>query len=193
MRYQLDPIRFKAKLQELGYSSTVQFGEKHHIHRNTIRQLLDGKSVFLSSVDTIAEALKTDPLQLIMPVSEVPTSIADYHEIAPLVGRLVSHDEKMAIFLLGSRAKQRARRYSDWDIAITRYPDPISGREYLRLKEKVSEWSEDFPRMVDLINLDQAPLWFLNEVGQPIFLDGDEGSHIHFKGVLDGIEKRKVA
>ena len=47
---------------------------------------------------------------------------------------------------------------------------------------------------VDLVNLDQAPHWFLAGIDyEPIFLGGDREAFIHFKGVLHGIQKGEAA
>ena len=90
--------------------------------------------------------------------------------------------------LLGSHARGRARKYSDWDIGVFGHPKPLTGMAYLPLKNAVEEWSEDLVREVDLVNLNQAPAWFLLAQAPPHFLGGNHEAYTYFLGVLDGIK-----
>jgi len=55
---------------------------------------------------------------------------------------------------------------------------------------KTGNLSDDLVHVVDIINLDQAPRWFLAKIDyEPVLLDGDVESFIHFQGVLDGTKR----
>ena len=194
MRYILDKKVFFNKLNEAGYKSILDFSNKTGIHRNTINLYLHGSSVLTSSIEKIADVLKVDPMEMTIPVSDETTKIRDVESISKIIGYLAKYDSSMAIVLLGSRAKNKEKKYSDWDIGITRFGNAISGEEYLILKGKVEDLAEDITCNVDLINLDQAPKWFLESIDyEPVFLDGSRESYIHLKGVLDGVKRESAA
>lgn len=194
MDYIIDQKIFKQRLLEKGFRNLAHFSKRSGIHRNTLRNLLSGKNVFAHSFQEVAEKLGADPLDLILPQSKFGVKIPHIEELAPLVAKLVKQDKNLAVILLGSRAQKKAKKYSDWDLGVVRHPEPLSGREYLKLKGQVEEWSENLVRTIDLVNLNQAPLWFLENIGEGIvFLDGKKEAFIYLKGVLDGISKEKAA
>ena len=56
--------------------------------------------------------------------------------------------------------------------------------------EQVEDIVDDLPRSVDVVNLDNAPLWFLEGIDyDPIYLGGKQGAFEFFLGVLNGIKK----
>jgi len=191
MDYKLDRDKFKKRLVEAGYRGVSDLGKRGRLHRNTLQNLLHGQAVFSASFRRLALTLKADPLELIQPTSL--SGRESMSEISEVVGALISRDKGLAVILLGSRASGRAKRYSDWDLGLFRYPEPISGREFLRLKGEVSDLTENLPRFVDLVNLHQAPPWFLGELGKVKLLDGNSQAFTYFLGVLDGVGKQKAA
>ncbi len=194
MSYCLNGKNFKKALLEAGFKSLLDFSKKTKIHRNTLQGFMEGKDVFISSFSTLARALHKDPLELISPQFKAKSKISNIDELKEIIAKLLRHDKKMLVVLLGSRAKKRAKEFSDWDLGIFRYPEIIGGREYLRLKGLVEEASEDLVRKVDLINLNQAPHWFLKEMGEEIvFLAGPQESFLYLKGMLHGIQKEQAA
>ncbi len=194
MDYRLDREKFKKSLLEAGFKSLLDFSRKTKIHRNTLQGLLLGKNVFVSSFSALAAHLKKDPMELITPQSTLAAKIKHLDELKEVVAQLVRRDKKTVVVLLGSRARGTEKEYSDWDLGVFRYPEPLSGREYLKMKRIVEEASEKIVRRVDLVNLNQAPLWFLKDLkGTVIFLDGPQESFVYLKGMLDGIQKEQAA
>lgn len=194
MKYELDQKKFKQCLLNRGYKNVYHFASRHAIHRNTLHNLLKGKSVFANSFEKIAKILSIDPLELLVPKSPFVSTIPNLHELRPIVAKLVKKNKKMAVVLLGSRAKQTAKEYSDWDLGIFSYPEPIAGIPYLRYKRLVEDWSDNLVRQVDVVNLNQAPLWFLENLkDSAIFLDGHRESFIYLKGLIDGIQRENQA
>jgi len=193
-KYQLDFIKFKSQIIAKGYKNLAEFAAKNSIHRNTLRNLLAGQPVFLDSFSRVAEILEVDPLELIIPHAKLPSHIKGSEELAPIVARLLQKEKKMAIVLVGSQARKRAKKYSDWDIGIFRQPIPISGMEYLKLKQLVEDMGENNIRQMDLINLNQAPSWFLESLKEPLlFLEGNRESYCYLQGLIDGIQKENKA
>ena len=194
MRYIIDKKKFEMRLREMGYKSMLDFARRFGIHRNTLLLYLKGKDVFSSSFARITEALKIDPAEIMMPISDKKIKIDAIDEIRPIIALIIKHDPNIAVFLLGSRAKGKKREHADWDIGITRGRKPIDGNEYLKLRMMVNDAAEDLLHNVDIVNLDRAPAWFLEGIDyEPVFLDGDRESFSYFKGVIDGIKKLKAA
>lgn len=194
MKYCLDKKKFKQRLIELGYKNYTGFAQKNKIHRNTIQNLLQGKDVFSSSFGKIVSKLGTEPMELIIPHASFVSKTKDIDELRPMIAWLIKQNKNMAVILVGSRAKNKSRKYSDWDLGIFSYPDAITGSEYLLYKRTVEEMSEDMVCLVDLINLNQAPTWFLEGIQDGVvFLDGNKQSYAYLKGVIDGIQKKQVA
>ena len=190
----MDKKVFWGKLKMLGFSSVLELSQKSGIHRNTINQYLNGRGVFKGSFERLSSFLNIDPYELIIPVSKDLIAIENSKEILSIIGLLLKNTPDSAIVLLGSRANNRAKSGSDWDIGITCQSSPITGMQYLKLKNLVDDATQDLIHGVDLINLDEAPVWFLKEINyDPIMLGGDNDSYIHLKGVIDGIKKGNAA
>jgi predicted nucleotidyltransferase len=97
---------------------------------------------------------------------------------------------RLSFCLLGSRARGTDRKYSDWDIGVTGGRSPIATSLFLSLKIAVDDVTEDFVRGVDLINLDEAPLWFLKKIDyQPVFLAGSQSAFDFMCGIIDGVKR----
>ncbi|OGQ06886.1 MAG: hypothetical protein A3G32_06725 [Deltaproteobacteria bacterium RIFCSPLOWO2_12_FULL_40_28] len=194
MHYQLNKAQFKKVLFEKGYRNLSDLALRSGIHRNTLVSLLEGKSAFVHAFNRLAEALQVDPLQLITPIISIETFINDLEKIWPVVQSLTNHDPLLCVVLFGSRVSKKAQKYSDWDLGVFRYPKPITGMEFLKLKRIVGDASENLVFLVDLVNLNQAPTWFLESTASNlIFLEGHKESYFYLRGLLDGIKKEKAA
>ena len=187
--YVLDREKLDELLKEKGYSSYLDFCEKTGIHKNTLNYYLSGRDIFSKKLYEIAQALDVEPIQLIK--SNQPR-LENIEELEGILKELASLSG-LAIILLGSRAKGSYSRYSDWDLGVTRSGKPLTGREFLRLRGRITDIADNLPRNVDLINLDASPIWFLETINyEPIFLAGSIESFHYFKGVLYGIKQRKA-
>jgi len=194
MKYVLDQKKFKRALLEGGFTSLVDLARKTGIHRNTLKNLVAGRSLLVSSFAELAGRLSIDPLELMVPTSTTKSRIPFIDEMRPIIASLSKLDKRFTIILIGSRASKKQKKYSDWDLGILRYPEPLTGIEYLKLKRVVAEASENLVRQVDLVNFNEAPPWFLKGLGDHVvFLDGSRDGWTYFKGVLDGIRKEKQA
>ncbi len=198
MKYIINQKLLRKTVLELGFRTLGDYCTRARIHRNTLRNLLAGKNVFSSSFAAIASSLGMDPWDLVIPAADFPSRIKWIDEIRPIVARLKSQAPGAAIVLFGSRSAKKfgkqASAYSDWDLGLYSYPTPLAGRVYLKLKGMVEEASENLVRKVDLVNLNQAPHWFLEGIAnQIIFLEGDKEAFAYLRGLLDGIQKEKAA
>ncbi|MBI4366680.1 MAG: nucleotidyltransferase domain-containing protein [Deltaproteobacteria bacterium] len=193
MKYILDQKLFFLRLREAGFKNLLEFSRKAGMHRNTLANLCAGKNVFTSAFQTIADHLGVDPNVLLKPVS---TTAAPFpiEEIRPILARIIQSDPNVAIVLFGSRAGKHPTKYSDWDLGVIRFPDALSGIAFLRLKRMVEEASEDLVRRVDVVNLHQAPSWFLTNIADQIhFLDGNREAWIYLQGIMHAIQRTEKA
>jgi predicted nucleotidyltransferase len=189
VKYRLRKDYFLDLLKKNNYSSCTDFCRKNSIHKNTLYYYLSGRDVFAKKLYELARALDVDPLKLIEPVDK---RVLDSAEIKPIVEQLCL-TKKIAVCLMGSRAKGTHKQYSDWDIGITGGAEPLTGREFIRLRGQAMELADDLPRSIDLINLDAAPHWFLESIDyQPVFLKGNKNAYFYFLGVLNGIRQCKT-
>lgn len=189
MRYCLDAEKMNNLLRKRGFASLAEFARTHRLNRATLHHYIKGQGgPFPESYYAICNALKADPLSLLVPVTEV--QLANISEMMPIIKNICLADEKVAVGLLGSRARDKARKYSDWDIGITRGSNPLGGVEFLRLKRHADEAIDRLAREVDILNLDAAPDWFLRGIDYtPVYLAGDTNAWAFFLGVLHGAKK----
>ncbi len=188
MKYVLNRQAVSERMRERGFTNVSRFAGQIGVHRNTMLGYFRGKPVFASAFLKIAKALGCDPLDLIVPANDHPTDIGPLDEIRPIIAALLKQSPSIAVVLLGSRAKGRAKQYADWDLGITRPTAPIDGREFLSLRGTAADLAEDLVRHVDVVNLDAAPGWFWEGIDyEPVFLDGDREGYTFLKGILQGI------
>ncbi|MBI2422507.1 MAG: nucleotidyltransferase domain-containing protein [Candidatus Hydrogenedentes bacterium] len=69
----------------------------------------------------------------------------------------------LVVVLFGSRARRTHRRYSDSDLGVYAAGD-IAHREYLRMITVLDDAAEDFPCVVQLVNLNAAPEAMLRRI-----------------------------
>lgn len=194
MGYRMDKEEFFSSLHASGYKSLMDFAHRTGIHRNTLGLYLSGREILQGAFMKIADALHCDPMELVQKVTDAETRVQNLSEIRPLIDHILSTDSRIAVMLIGSRAKGTAKKYADWDVGITRGSVPIEGSLYLRLCGEIDDLADDLVRHVDLVNLDAAPAWFLSGFDyEPIFIDGDRESFAHFMGVIHGIRKGQAA
>jgi len=194
MKYVLDRMAVTERMKALGFPNASRFAARIGVHRNTILGYFRGKSVLASAFLKIARALGRDPLELIVSAGDTPALAEHFDEIRPIIAALLRRNPGIAVVLLGSRAKGRAKAFSDWDLGVTRPAAPIRGDEFLALRRVAADLAEDLVRNVDLVNLDAAPDWFWEGLNyEPVFLDGDRESYSFLKGMLHGIKKNRQA
>lgn len=190
MRYHVDDEKLKRVIEERGYAHVTDFVRAHGFNRATLHHYLKGKGPISESYYALCEALDCDPIELLSPISRA--DVQDIDEILPIAQALSAADRSIAVGLLGSRAKGAGRRYSDWDLGITRGQRALDGIAYLRLKRTVDDAVDTLPREVDFVNLDVAPAWFLENIDyEPILLAGEANAWNFFLGVLHGAKKRE--
>ena len=190
MVYRIDPDKLTKIMSQRGVANLSVLAERSGVHRNTIRAYVKGeKSPYSSSFLAIVEQLKVEPEELI---GESQTVDEPVRELLKLIAPVVSANPDVAFLLIGSRAKGSARKYSDIDIGVTAGSDPLDYKRYLAIRSDIEDLVDDFSWLVDVVNLDAAPSWFLEGMDYEVrFLAGNYSSCSFLMGVLNGIQKTR--
>jgi transcriptional regulator with XRE-family HTH domain len=190
MEYQISQEKLSQAMLSAGLTSISALADKAKVHRNSLAAYLSGKrSPFTGVMDAIASCLQVDPASLLTRTGSASKWI---NAVKGALRPCLTNEPPRALFLFGSRARRTHKKYSDIDFAIAGGLHPLSSAEFLRLKETVAQASDDFPIMVDIVNLDQAPGDFLTSVaGDLRLIAGDQQVETYLKGLIDGIKKVK--
>ncbi|EKD52374.1 MAG: hypothetical protein ACD_62C00043G0004 [uncultured bacterium] len=189
-RYKVDETKFYLALKKAGFRSLSDFAQRNPVNRMTLFHYFKGQGPFSESYYTICASLGLDPLSLLSQVSAgIPCEFVD--EILPIAELATKDNKQLAVMIIGSRAKGTSKQYSDWDLGLTTGSAPLTTHDYFRIKRVLTEAADDLPRSLDVVNLDQAPHWFLEKMDYtPIFLSGNRSAHDFFLGVLHGSQKK---
>ena len=144
------------------------------ISRQSVYSMLRGGAVFNVPFSRILDFLKVSPLK----ITEEERVEDKILKSAPLklqkvILKLIEFckDHKAALLLFGSRVGGKARPGSDWDFGFYFY-EKIPEASFRNLKWRLTE--EAFPYGVDLVNLNQAPSWFLESIrNECVVLSGE--------------------
>lgn len=173
-----------------GVKSISALADRAKIHRNSLGAYLNGKrSPFTGVVEAIASCLQIDPASLLSRTGNTSKWI---NTVVRALRSTLTSEPGRALFLFGSRSRGTNKEYSDIDFAIAGGPHPLSSTEFLRVRETLAQAGDDFPIMMDVVNLDIAPADFLTSVaGDLLFIAGDRQVETYFKGLIDGIKKAR--
>lgn len=144
------------------------------VSRQSIYALLNGSPIYTLPFVKIIQTLRVAPEEI--------THVSSWQDIllekAPFkirkaileiqsLGR--AHDGSLLLF--GSQATGQARPHSDWDFGIY-FHKKDEDRKLRLLKIKLQE--EVFPYRLDLLNLTQAPAWFIQSIrDESLLLSGN--------------------
>jgi transcriptional regulator with XRE-family HTH domain len=180
----LDNQKFRAALNRKGIKSTLELSRLSGIHRNTLAPYLNGeKSIYSNTILELAQFLEIDP-ELLKVEDSSRAEIFIYDLAERFLKDFSSKYSELAVILFGSRVSGKAKKFSDYDLGVVGGNKLISSLDFLAMKEFISAHSDDFAWKVDLVNLDEAPTWFLSEMGEKPtrLLAGNIESYYFFKG-----------
>lgn len=161
-------------MRRQGFASIGALAKALGIHRNTIHHYLSGHGVFPDKLEKLFNRLSLNPADVLVKKEQKTTN--PLSPIASLVDRLQILFPEVAFILFGSRARNTARTYSDWDIGVYGQ-NGISHEHYRTMRREKEDWEEQSPYMVDVTNLNRADGEFLKSVSRGwIFLGGNLGS-----------------
>ena len=190
MKTSLNIKKIKALMEKSGIGSISQLAEMSGIHRNTIRSYLNGtNSPYSSSFVSISKCLNSTPDELVERQSTNPIG-----QLLELIHPVIVSNPNLAFILIGSRARGNSRRYSDIDIGLSSGTTPLDYKKFLSIKSEIEDLVDDFAWLVDIVNLDEAPRWFLESIDyEPRLLAGNSLSYFYVMGLIHGTRKETNA
>jgi predicted nucleotidyltransferase len=164
--YILNIHAIRSKARDLGFRGVKPLLEHLGLHRNTLNRFANGSPILPHSVDRILSALQISLSEAIIQSSP---QRAETDDITPLVERIHRRYPDVSVFLFGSRARRKSRRYSDFDLGVfTSGKLPLS--TFLDILEQKEKFEEGSPHRVDCVNLTDASPDFLREISPDLIL-----------------------
>lgn len=173
----LDQDLFKSALRKSPYKNITALSQALGIHRNTIHYYLSGVSIIPQKLEHLLTSIGLNPLEALKRVPEnTPPSLKS---IAALTDTLHQQFPHITIVLFGSRARGSATRYADWDLGI--YSNQgICHKDYQQLQRIKSDFEDESPYFIDLVNLNRADDTFLENISRDwMFLTGSQTDWIN--------------
>jgi len=159
----IDDKKFHTALRKKGYNSIGALSKTLGIHRNTIHYYLSGHGVFPQAFEKLIQALDLKPSDIL--IIKKNQSEFPFEQIASLIDQLHLKFPNISFILFGSRAKENASKYSDWDIGVFSY-EGLPHEVYRNIVKEKNELIESLPFFVDIINLNRADKNFLIEISR---------------------------
>jgi len=162
---ELDRNKLSGLLSSKGLSLNA-FAKQCGISRQSIYNMMEGKSIFSKPFQKILAELNVDFEDLTKARPSVEAILADApRSIQRAALQLQEHArEKSAdLFLIGSRARGKKGIRSDWDFAIF-YPDAEVHSELALVKQRCMDGA--VPHRLGITNITTAPRWFLKSIAK---------------------------
>jgi predicted nucleotidyltransferase len=184
--YIINPSKLTLAIKSSPFKSVSALANKLHIHRNTIHYYLAGNPVINDKLTLILEALNLDARDIIQK-KETPSSYSD--KLASIIDKMHKTFPHVSFILFGSRARGTAQSSSDWDIGVFSKKD-IPHKDFRKIALMKSSLTEDISISIDLVNLSNADLDFLQEIAQEWqFLTGNLTDWISLNRMVTRYEK----
>lgn len=184
----LNRNKFYHALEHSSAKSVCNLARQSNLHRNTINHYLANGSVYQHGFLALCDALHVQPEDL---VDSQHSSGLLNPEVARIVDELHARFPHVTFVLMGSRARGRQKKYSDWDIGFFSYSTPMTHQTHLDLLKRVDDLLETSTEEIDLVNLNEASQNFL-EINKYnfVFLTGRLSDWHQFQENIYGHEKR---
>lgn len=177
--------KLESILAERGLSIS-KFAKECGISRQSLYSMYRGRSIFSAPFEKILTKLSVDIEDILIRDEDVSKILSDApDQILKTALRLQLYAEKHLgdIFLFGSRARGRRGIRADWDFAIF-FEKGSAPKGFSAMKLDLQE--KAFPYRIDLVCLNNAPVWFLRSIA-------DYSIRISGKTRRDRVFKRKVS
>lgn len=170
LQYHVDSDALSSALRRKGFTSIQHLARHLRIHRNTIGNYLSGTPALPEALAKILNALDLAPGDVLLRSER--TKIVPGVGIAALLEKLYLMQPNCAWVLFGSRARQAAKKYSDYDLGVYGTPR-IAFRDLSRLLTVVDQYNAESLLSVQLVDLSAADPDFLASIGKDlVFLGG---------------------
>ena len=181
--YSLDMTKLSALLNERGYQGGFSaLAKKIGVHRNTIGHFSAGNSILPKSLQKLFELLNVDGREFI----QFESDGYKIDSIAFVVDAIAKKYQDCCVVLFGSRARGTNKKFSDFDLGVFS-SNGLDSNVFTALIDVVEKVTEDFPIIVQLVNLNRAEPEFLKAIAQDIkFLGGSMSNWLALKGKCYG-------
>ncbi|HCU25624.1 MAG TPA: hypothetical protein DF383_11465 [Deltaproteobacteria bacterium] len=153
----------------------AQLAKRCEISRQSIYQMLQGRPIYNQPFLKMLDYLGVSPEEI---TEESAEKTLQALQKAPLklrkvILRLIEFCRKhrAALLLFGSQASGKAGIASDWDFGVY-FANSGAKIEFRAMKRRLVE--QAFPYRLDIVNLNEAPDWFLESIREEcVLLEGD--------------------
>ena len=160
----VDRQKFMLSLKNQGIKSFLEMSRISGLHRNTINHYLKGGSIYQTAFLEICKILQVQPQDL---TSASPTQIVIPAELAQTLDALHQSYPDITFVLFGSRARNSAKPFSDWDIGFFANKK-ITHQTHLNLLKKMDDLMDNSMLEINLVNLQEADVDFLKSIAPDI-------------------------
>jgi predicted nucleotidyltransferase len=160
--YIINEEAFRNAMTQKGYHSIGELADTLKMHRNTVHYYLSGRAVFPQKLEQIFEALQVTPREILFNKEEKSNQ---WSKLASLIDQLHTSFTDITFILFGSRARNAAHPYADWDVGVY-CSKGLSHEGYRKIRRKTSDLAEALPFNIDIVNLNKADQAFLKEIAK---------------------------
>lgn len=176
--HQLNMQAIRTAVKKLGFGGVKPFLGHLGLHRNALDRFSRGAGVLPESIERVLSALSLPIHEAVVPQ---PGTLGFAEEIMPLVEQIHRGHPTTSIFLFGSRAKGRARKFSDYDLGVYA-KDGVPLTDFLHILEETEAFEEKASQRIDCVNLSSATPEFLREIAPDLtLLAGYERDRVEIK------------
>lgn len=166
-------------MEKKGISSIKELAKQIGVHRNTINPYLSGERALPEALENLLLYLEIPPAEAFKKKENAILEPAK--EISSLLSELYSFGYEKAFVLFGSRARNKAKKYSDFDLGVYQ-PGDLPFKEFSLMLDVVADWNEKNTTEVQLTNLNFADQVFLHKILEDlIFVGGNYHSYIQLQ------------
>jgi predicted nucleotidyltransferase len=181
--YILNMQAIKVAARKMGFGGVKPLLEHLGFHRNALDRFSRGAGVLPESIERVLAALNL-PIQEGLIQQQETLGVAE--EIMPLVEEMHKKHPNISFFLFGSRAKGRARKYSDFDLGVYA-KEGVPLAEFLQILEEKEAFEDVAPQRIDCVNLNNATSDFLRDIAPDLrLLAGYDRDTVAIKRVFKG-------
>jgi predicted nucleotidyltransferase len=186
--YVLNAQLFRTALKNAGFRSLTALAEHLGIHRNTAQYYMNGAPVLNDKLNKMLDAVSLSPREAFIRLEEDKGSVNS--DIVQLADRMsAAMPGVIAVVLFGSRSRESAHKYSDFDIGVYAKKG-LAHKEFLGLFRYKDEFEEESPYIIDLVNLNAVDASFRKAIRSELrFLSGSGESWLALQNETFAREK----
>lgn len=166
----LDKDKLNFAIKRRGFSLN-QLAVKSQVSRQSIYNMLKGGSVFNTTFEKIIDCLGVGYEDVTIGRNEYAAAVM---KKAPKIIQSIAlelsvfaEENNAAFFLFGSKARGETNNRADWDFGISKLGKKMR-RKFIILKQALIE--KAFPYRIDIVDMNQAPQWFIESIADDMIV-----------------------